>query len=108
LIKKQQKIKSSGRLLAAQALCAANQVKPKARSFCRLWSRRATPPGKITNAFAAARPRLFYLISPEAARMTVFPMIVDPSKFKHIIQSLLFEGCWFCATVSKKASGEGS
>jgi hypothetical protein len=27
--------------------------------------------GKITNAFAATQPHLFYLISPEAARMTV-------------------------------------
>ncbi|NNU34895.1 hypothetical protein HK413_14090 [Mucilaginibacter sp. S1162] len=27
--------------------------------------------GKITNAFATAQPTLFYLISPEAARMTV-------------------------------------
>jgi hypothetical protein len=34
LMKKQQKIKSYGMLLAAQALCAANQIKPKARSFC--------------------------------------------------------------------------
>jgi hypothetical protein len=56
---------------AAQALYAANQAKPKARSFCRLLSRRATASGKITNAFATARPTLFYLISPEAARMTV-------------------------------------
>ncbi|NNU34005.1 hypothetical protein HK413_07255 [Mucilaginibacter sp. S1162] len=34
-------------------------------------SRKATPSGKITNAFAAAPPYLFYLILPEAARMTV-------------------------------------
>jgi hypothetical protein len=31
----------------------------------------ATASGKITNAFAAAPPHLFYLISPEAARLTV-------------------------------------
>ncbi|MDB5001968.1 MAG: hypothetical protein JWQ34_193 [Mucilaginibacter sp.] len=59
-------------LLAAQALCATNQIKPKARSFCRLLSHKAIASGKITNAFAAARPTLFYLISPEAARLTVF------------------------------------
>jgi hypothetical protein len=28
--------------------------------------------GKITNAFAAAQPSLFYLLSPEAAHMTVY------------------------------------
>ena len=58
-------------LLSAQALYAANQIKPKARSFCRLLSRIAAASGKITNAFAAARPNLFYLLSPEAARLTV-------------------------------------
>ncbi|MES2376425.1 MAG: hypothetical protein V4553_07595 [Bacteroidota bacterium] len=58
---------------AAQALCAANQVKPKARSFCRLLPHRACASGKITNAFATTHPRLFYLISPEAARMTGHP-----------------------------------
>jgi hypothetical protein len=34
--------------------------------------RKAIASGKITNAFATAQPILFYLISPEAARMTVF------------------------------------
>jgi hypothetical protein len=34
-------------------------------------SRKAFAPGKITNAFATAQPHLFYLISPEAARLTV-------------------------------------
>jgi hypothetical protein len=58
-------------LLAAQALCAANQVKPKARSFYPSYTRLSLQ-AKMTNAFAAAQPRLFYLISPEAARMTVF------------------------------------
>ena len=54
------------------ALCAANKVKPKARSFLPLVVAQAIASGKITNAFAAAQPTLFYLISPEAARMTVF------------------------------------
>ncbi|NNU34320.1 hypothetical protein HK413_09475 [Mucilaginibacter sp. S1162] len=70
-MKSNQKSSHTGGFFAAQALCAANQLKPKARSFCRLLSRKATPSGKITNAFATARPTLFYLISPEAARMTV-------------------------------------
>jgi hypothetical protein len=39
----------------------------------------ATASGKITNAFAAARPILFYLISPEAARLTVLAMKQDYS-----------------------------
>ncbi|WP_429383115.1 hypothetical protein [Mucilaginibacter sp. UYCu711] len=60
-----------GGFSAAQALCAAKPVKPKARSFCPILSRKATASGKITNAFAAAQPSLFYLLSPEAARMTV-------------------------------------
>jgi hypothetical protein len=60
-------------LIAAQALCTANQVKPKARSFCPSIARpplQAIPIAIDTNAFAAAQPNLFYLISPEAARMT--------------------------------------
>ncbi|MCC8424116.1 hypothetical protein [Mucilaginibacter sp. UR6-11] len=52
------------------ALCAANQIKPKARSFCRRLPQ-ALASGKITNAFAGTQPCLFYLISPEAARLTV-------------------------------------
>jgi hypothetical protein len=64
---------------AAQALCAANQIKPKARSFCRLLSHKAIASGKITNAFAAAQAYLFYLISPEAARLTVLAMKQDYS-----------------------------
>jgi hypothetical protein len=72
LDKKKQKSSHTRGFFAAQALCAANQVKPKARSFCPLLSHLATASGKITNAFATARPRLFYLISPEAARMTVY------------------------------------
>ncbi len=59
-----------GCFFAAQALCAANQIKPKARSFCRRLSHNATASGKITNAFAAAQATLFYLISPKAAHMT--------------------------------------
>jgi hypothetical protein len=70
-MKSNQKSSHPGGFLAAQALCAANQLKPKARSFCRPLSHKAFRSGKITNAFAAARPCLFYLISPEAAPMTV-------------------------------------
>jgi hypothetical protein len=69
-MKSNQKSSHPGGFFAAQALCAANQLKPKARSFCRLLSHRAPASGKITNVFTAARPCLFYLISPEAARMT--------------------------------------
>jgi hypothetical protein len=64
-------------LLAAHALCAAKQLKPKARFFCLLLSRKAHASGKITNAFAAAQSHLFYLISPEAARMTV--LSIEPT-----------------------------
>jgi hypothetical protein len=80
LDEKNQKSSHSGGFLAAQALCAANQIKPKARSFCP----NTTSPSlcKITNAFAAARPILFYLISPEAARMTVLSTRHNYSIFK--------------------------
>jgi len=61
----------TGCFFALLALCAANQVKPKARSFCRLLSRNAIASGKITNAFATAPSILFYLISSEAPRLTV-------------------------------------
>ncbi|MES2376840.1 MAG: hypothetical protein V4553_09690 [Bacteroidota bacterium] len=61
----------TGGFLAARALCAAKPVKPRARSFCRLFPHMATASGKITNARAAARPTLFYRLSSEAARMTV-------------------------------------
>jgi hypothetical protein len=70
LDEKNQKSSHPGCFFAAQALCAANQLKPKARFFCLLLSRKAHASGKITNAFAAAQSHLFYLISPEAARMT--------------------------------------
>jgi hypothetical protein len=62
----------TGCFFAAQALCAAKPVKPRARSFCRLLSRKATASGKITNARATTQPNLFYRLSPEAARLTVF------------------------------------
>ena len=58
-------------LLCAQGPFPANQVKPRARSFCRLLSRRANASGKITNALATAQPTLFYLLSPEAFRLTI-------------------------------------
>jgi hypothetical protein len=66
-------------LLAAQALCAARSVKPRARSFCRLLSRIATALGEITNARAAAQPNLFSRLSPEAARMTTWDRANIPS-----------------------------
>jgi hypothetical protein len=83
LDEKNQKSSHTGCFFATQALCAANQVKPKARSFCRRLSHRATASGKITNAFATARPRLFYLISPEAARMTVLSIRRDFSNLRN-------------------------
>ena len=65
---------------AAQGLCPANQVIPiaigtRARSFCRLLSHGATASGnpdsyRDTNALATALPNLFYLLSPEAFRLT--------------------------------------
>jgi hypothetical protein len=66
-----------GGFSAALALCAANQVKPKARSFCRRLSHKACASGnpdsyRDTNARATARPNLFYRLSPEAARLTVW------------------------------------
>jgi hypothetical protein len=92
-------------LLAAQALYAANQVKPKARSFCHLLSHKATASGKITNAFAAAPPILFYLISPEADRMTEY---TNKNIRLNITANLInYEILFYPRSVSKKASGEG-
>jgi hypothetical protein len=54
-----------GCFFAAQALCAANQLKPKARSFCRPLSHKAFRSGKITNAFAS---RTAQLVLPPFAR----------------------------------------
>jgi hypothetical protein len=71
LDEKNKKSSQTGCFFAAQALCAAKPVKPRARSFCRLLSHKATASGKITNARAAAQSSLFYRLSPEAARMTI-------------------------------------
>jgi hypothetical protein len=40
--------------------------------------------GKITNARAAARPILFYHLSPEAARLTILARRQEYSCFKHL------------------------
>jgi hypothetical protein len=60
----------TGLMRCSEGVLWTNQLKPKARFFCPLLSRIASASGKITNAFAAAPSRLFYLISPEAARLT--------------------------------------
>jgi hypothetical protein len=89
---------------AAQALCAANQIKPKARSFCPSHTKPRF--GKITNAFATAQPRLFYLISPEAARLTVLSINQDYSQFYHPFDCYYLHIVCVLQSVSKKASDE--
>jgi hypothetical protein len=44
---------------AAQGHCPAKPVKTRARSFCRLFSHKATASGKITNALADAQALRF-------------------------------------------------
>ncbi|TSJ42856.1 hypothetical protein FO440_01320 [Mucilaginibacter corticis] len=99
---KEPKTKSADRLLCAQGLCPAKQVKPRARSFCLLLLHYATASGKITNALAAALP---YIVLPAFTRSfsSDIPVVTNNLVFtrnpKKSVKARQFAGpgVWPCA-----------